>query len=234
MPLSFPTCISRAICRAGPWGEPCDEHVLTSPFSPRPSLTVMGREDYVVPSFGMGGRTWLNLVVCRLERRGSESTLRDIRRLFPALQPRTFIHSFPPPNHDEEYRAHSTVHGRESIPSPSLGHPPVQHGKSTRSHPNACPAFSSHDLCHFSNNDFVSANLSAALFGESMKASLSTIPGALFTYWLSVQSHLGFLFPGLVQRLDFSMSDFHPTLVLGSRSRWCGGVVEALGGSWYR
>lgn len=83
---------------------------------------------------------------------------------------------------------------------------PIMERAPTQVAPHACAAFSSHDLCHFSNDALVSANLSAALFVKFRNASLSTIPGALLTYWLSVQSHLGFLSAALVQHLCSSMA----------------------------
>lgn len=96
--------------------------------------------------------------------------------------------------------------------------------------PHACAAFSSHDLCHFSNDALVSAILSAALFVEFRNASLSTIPGALLTYWLSVQSHLGFLSPALVHVFSCQLSILPWCLVpvgVGVRVWWKG--LEAHG-----
>lgn len=110
-----------------------------------------------------------------------------------------------------------TVHGKEHMhstlsPESTSLLPNVERAPTRAVTPHACAAFSSHDLCHFSNDALVSANLFAAsLFVEFIKASLSTIPGALLTYWLSVQSHLGFLSPASVQHLCVSMAALHPT-----------------------
>lgn len=134
-----------------------------------------------------------------------------------------------------------TVHGKEHMhstlsPESTSLLPNVERAPTRAVTPHACAAFSSHDLCHFSNDALVSANLFAAsLFVESIKASLLTIPGALLTYWLSVQSHLGSVSrvsPALVC-FDGSFASNPPWCLVpvpgGVRVRVCGKGLEAHG-----